>query len=95
MDVLGRPQAVTLGDVPGTFGATLGTLEDPCLSVREDTVVLLNWRTYMPSQPSGFQSLSCLSVYSLTIEWVLWFVFCLSHSLSKSESISLSESFRF
>ena len=36
--MLCRPQAATLRAVPGNFGGTPGTLEDSCLSVREDMV---------------------------------------------------------
>ena len=59
--VVSRPQAMTLGNVPKYFGGTPGTLEDSHLRTREDTVVLLNWRTYTPSRPSGFLICFCLS----------------------------------
>ena len=47
---------MALGDVPGFSRELQGHLKDSCLGVREDMVVLLNWRTYMPSRLSGFLS---------------------------------------
>lgn len=61
-----RSSTAALGDVPGGQEGPQGHLGDSCLGAGEDTVVLLDWKNYTPSQLSVFLEWFCLSRWRWT-----------------------------